>query len=59
VAPPAATKAANYFFIMGFVAAGGAANHPRRIGATRLGAEVVGADAARVISGSPRCIFFF
>jgi hypothetical protein len=42
----------------GLVAAGDAANHPRRAGAFHLGAKVVGADAAGVICGSPRPIFF-
>jgi hypothetical protein len=42
--------------VRGFVAAGAAAIHPRGAGTTRLGAEVVGAVAARVIGGSPRRI---
>jgi hypothetical protein len=33
-------------------------NHPRRAGATHLGAEVVGEDAAGVIRAAP-AIFFF
>jgi hypothetical protein len=40
------------------VAAGAAANHPRRYGSIRLGAEVGRAVAAGVNCGSPRRNFF-
>jgi hypothetical protein len=43
-----------YFYNRGLVAAGGAANHPRGAGATRLGAEVDSAAMAGESRGSPR-----
>jgi hypothetical protein len=38
--------------------AAAAANHPRGAGATRLGADVVGAVVAGVIGDSPAALFF-